>query len=175
MDQRAFSADGFLIRQEYCSTWPYGHMSSDINGCGWIAAYNLLHALGREISCDEVNVQLGAILPGGGFLGTPFHTLRTYLHRQGLLLRYSRGKRATAQAMQRSTGGIVRYLEGKEPHYVAFWRADEQHLRFFNVLPELSDYQSRAEDFLNERLRLPIVRALTTEESPPETMIPKYR
>ena len=44
----ALSADGFIIDQRKTDNIPFGAVTSDRNGCGWIACYNLLRALGRD-------------------------------------------------------------------------------------------------------------------------------
>lgn len=47
MLENAFSPDGMIVRQSLATDVPYGRYPSSRNGCGWIATYNLLRAVGR--------------------------------------------------------------------------------------------------------------------------------
>ena len=38
-----FSPDGYICDQDCFSSVRYRTMRADINGCGWIAAYNIRH------------------------------------------------------------------------------------------------------------------------------------
>ena len=49
---------------------PYGRFSSARSGCGWVAAYNILHAAGWDPSADRVRRGLEKGLLLGGVLGT---------------------------------------------------------------------------------------------------------
>ena len=40
-----FSDDGYIIDQDYFDEYEYRTMQASINGCGWIAAYNIRHFL----------------------------------------------------------------------------------------------------------------------------------
>ena len=55
------SADGYITDQDCFSSVRYRGMRADINGCGWIAAYNLRHALGQEADWDDVRQELDAM------------------------------------------------------------------------------------------------------------------
>lgn len=43
-----YSKDGFIIDQARLTNIRYGVFTSDINGCGWIAAYNFLKRMGED-------------------------------------------------------------------------------------------------------------------------------
>lgn len=53
-----FSPDGYIRDQDCFSSVRYRSMPASINGCGWIAAFDLLHFLFREEDWDSVRSAL---------------------------------------------------------------------------------------------------------------------
>ena len=49
-----FSPDGYIIDQDCLSQIEYRTMPASINGCGWVAAYNLRRYLGHEVRFEDV-------------------------------------------------------------------------------------------------------------------------
>ena len=49
-----FSDDGYIIDQDYFDEYEYRTMQASINGCGWIAVYNIRHFLGHSVSFQAV-------------------------------------------------------------------------------------------------------------------------
>ena len=47
METKGFSPDGFITDQDCFEDYRYRTMQASINGCGPIAVYNILHALGQ--------------------------------------------------------------------------------------------------------------------------------
>ena len=43
-----YSKDGYIIDQARVTNIRYGALTSDINGCGWIAEYNFLKRMGQD-------------------------------------------------------------------------------------------------------------------------------
>ena len=72
-----FSSDGYIVDQKQLQGYPYGRYSSDWNGCGWIAAYNLLKSRGQDVSCDEICREMSGRLRFGGFFGTSVENVRS--------------------------------------------------------------------------------------------------
>lgn len=157
-----FSADGYIIDQNCMAGYPYRGMTSDINGCGWIAAYNLRHAAGQEAAfgdvCGEMNRMYVFQIPGP----TPMRKLRRYLRRY-LPHRYTAGRKRSQAAAETARAGILRYWEGNEPHFVAFVRQDDGLCRFFNVADGKEDFLCSVEDFFRSRVRRGWIRVLTIE------------
>ena len=60
-----FSSDGFIRDQDCFSSVRYRTMPASINGCGWIAAFNLLHELSGEEDWDRVRRELDDLHPSG--------------------------------------------------------------------------------------------------------------
>ena len=81
-DPRMYSADGYCIDQGASQAIRYGKCSSAQNGCGWIAAYNLLHLAGKPYPPARVRAGLAPTLWMGGRMGTRATALWRYLHRQ---------------------------------------------------------------------------------------------
>jgi hypothetical protein len=130
----ALSEDGYIIHQGRTGNIPYGPVKSSLNGCGWIAAYNLLKALGRPLPRPEaLSRQLARGTPLRGVAGTSPRRLRRFLQAQGIPLAAAFSRRLAPAFARHAKAGIVYYLDGHEPHLVAFKAATGGRLRFFNV------------------------------------------
>ena len=155
-----FSSDGYIVDQDHFSAYPYHGMTSDINGCGWIAAYNLRHAAGQDAGfeevCREMNGMYRLKIPGP----TPMRVLRRYLRRY-LSCEYHAGKRAAEAAAEKSSAGILRYWEGKVPHFITFVRTDGDTFRFFNVDDGLEEMNETMADFFRDHCHRGYIRVLT--------------
>jgi len=155
-----FSDDGFIIDQDRFAALPYRRMSSDINGCGWIAAYNLRHALGHgtghEEVCREMDGMIRLRIPGP----TPMHVMRRYLARYTDAALTAGRERALA-AVKSSRAGVLRYWEGREPHFIAFVRRPDGLYRFLNVADGQEDISLPADAFFAVHCRRGWIRVLT--------------
>lgn len=157
-----FSWDGYIIDQDCFGAYPYRGITSDINGCGWIAAYNFLFA--REKSKDhravhrEMNAMFPLQIPGP----TPVRVLRRYLKRY-TVYRFTAGRKRALAAAKGSDAGVLRYWEGKEPHFISFIRAGEDAFRFFNVADGQEDICLSMETFFREHCHRGWVRVITDQ------------
>lgn len=156
--ERGFSSDGYIIDQNCLGAYRYRGMTSDVNGCGWVAAYDLLHAQGRDVAFETVHRDMNAMFPLQIPGPTPVRKLRRYLARYGDY-RLAVGKKAAFQAASQAPAGIIRYTEGRTPHFVPFVRVGEGKFRFFNVTDGLEDYEATMEEFFT-RCRRGLTRAL---------------
>lgn len=147
-----FSPDGYIRDQDCFSSVRYRGMPASINGCGWIAAYNLFRFLGRAEPWDTVRRELDDLhrirMPGPTLLPV----MRGYLLSRVPQLREFRGREAALEAAARSRAGIFRYREEKVPHFVSYLRTEEGY-RFFNVADGLEDAVLSMEQFGREHLR----------------------
>lgn len=147
-----FTDDGYIIDQKRFAGYRYRTMRSDINGCGWIAAYNLLHALGSDIGFDRVRQEMDAMIrlrvPGP----TPIRVLRRYLGKS-TDVEVVPGRKRAVQAAEACRAGILRYWEGREPHFVAFLNRGDGTFRFLNVTPGRKQIICPMSRFLEERCR----------------------
>lgn len=158
---QGFSADGYIIDQDCFSAYRYRTMSSDINGCGWIAAYNLQHALGQPADFDAVRAEMDAMFPLPAPGPTTMRVMRRYLDRHvpGYVLTV--GRPAAAEEAARSRAGILRYSEQRVPHFVAYVRGGDGRCRFFNVADGLEDFTEEMRRFVAVRCARGCLRAFT--------------
>ena len=91
-NDKAFSKDLYIIDQDCFHEITYRTMPADINGCGWISAYNLRHYLGQDVNYDDVRLEMDEM----HYLKVPGPTLmvvmRAYLKNMSL-----RQKRLSAE------------------------------------------------------------------------------
>ena len=160
----AFSSDGYIVDQDYFSPVRYRTMPANINGCGFIAAYNMRHFLGQEVTWQEVLEELDAMhtlrIPGP----TLMRVMREYLDKYVPGWVETVGRDEALAAAAGSTTGIFRYHEGYEPHFVSFVRQDNGGFRFFNVADGLEDFSCSIEQFGREHFLRGTVIALTVPE-----------
>ena len=147
-----FSADGYIIDQDCFSSVRYRTMPASINGCGWIAAFDLQHFLSGTEDWDRVRRELDdghrIRMPGP----TMLPVMRSYLLSRIPGLQEVRGREEALAAASRSRAGIFRYREEKTPHFVCYFRT-EAGFRFFNVADGLEDAVMPLENFGAEHLK----------------------
>lgn len=156
-----FSSDGYICDQDCFSSVRYRTMRADINGCGWIAAYNLRHFLGHDVHWEDVLRELDELhsfrVPGP----TLMRIMRVYLAKYIPDYVESDGREEAIAAAKECRAGIFRYQEGHEPHFVSFIRTEDGQFRFFNVADGLEDFCADMDLFAEEHLRRGTVIALT--------------
>ena len=160
-----FSAEGYIRDQDCFSSLRYRTMPASVNGCGWIAAYNLRRFLGQTEDWDAVRRELDGLhpvrLPGPTLLGA----MRAYLARYVPGITETAGREEALAAMARSRAGILRYREGWEPHFIFYLRRPEG-FRFFNVADGLEDAVMPLEQFGAEHLRGGLTVLFSLSETP---------
>lgn len=163
---KGFSRDGYINDQNAFSDYRYHSMTSDVNGCGWVAAYNLRRAAGQAVDFDEVRRDMDAmfLLPIPG--PTPVPKLRRYLRRH-LRFRFVGGRRAALAAAEKSAAGILRYWEGRTPHFITFIRQADGRYRFLNVSDGREDIVRRMDDFFERHCRMGYIRVLVIDRDGP--------
>jgi hypothetical protein len=141
-----FSADGYIIDQNYLSDYRYRGMTSDVNGCGWVAAYNLRRAMGHDVPFTAVHQEINAMFPLQIPGPTPMRIMRRYLRRY-MSVSQMGGRRRVLSAAASAPCGILRYREENVPHFVTFLRLPSGEYRFFNVADDQEDIQLPMETF----------------------------
>ena len=168
LPSEGFSPDGFITDQDCFSGVRYRTMSADNNGCGFIAAYNLRHALGHAVEWDDVRAELDAMhtlrIPGP----TLMRVMREYLDRYVPGWVETDGRDEAIAAAESSRAGLFRYHEGHVPHFVSFVRQEDGRFRFFNVNDGLEDFTATMEQFGREHFTRGAVIALTVPAEPGE-------
>ncbi len=156
-----FSPDGYICDQDCFSSVRYRTMRADINGCGWIAAYNLRHFLGHDVTWESVLRELDEMhalrFPGP----TLMRVMREYLAKYVPDYQETVGKEEAAAAAKGSRAGIFRYQEGHEPHFISFIHTEGDQFRFFNVTDGLEDFCTDMDSFAERHFRCGNVIALT--------------
>ena len=141
-----FSSDGYIIDQDYFDEYEYRTMSASINGCGWIAAYNIRHYLGHSVRFETVMNEMDHMhslrIPGP----TTMPVMRAYVRKYIPGMTEHIGRDAAFEAAKTSRAGILRYTEDDVPHFISFIRCGEAY-RFFNVNDGLEDYVCSMEMF----------------------------
>ena len=161
--EAGFSREGYIVDQDCFSSYRYRTMPANINGCGWIAAYNLRRFLGHAVTYDEVRRELDEM----HFLRVPGPTLmcvmRKYLSRHVPEHRETVGREEALQAARESRAGIFRYREDHVPHFVSYIRQEDGSFRFFNMADDLEDCVMTMEEFIQEHAATGTVIVLTVQ------------
>lgn len=174
IDRRALSSDGYLKDQDYLANYPYGYWPTSFNGCGWIAAFNLIHTLRPEVTPDEVYRGMLEYLTYNGRHGTPFPDLAAFFRkRAGIPCRRIYGKSEILERLSEKgvlKEGVLRYVEGDTPHYIAFYEVSPENLpaevripdpllpgegpfyRFFNAADGLEDFAANMKNFRRDHI-----------------------
>ena len=141
-----FSPDGYIIDQDYFDEYEYRTMHASINGCGWIAAYNIRHFLGHGIGFEavlhEMDLMHSLRIPGP----TTMPVMRAYLRKYIPAMTEHTGREASREAAIDCRAGILRYTEADVPHFISFIRVGAA-FRFFNVNDGLEDFTCAMEMF----------------------------
>lgn len=157
----ALSRDGYIIDQRQTENIPFGAESSNVNGCGWIAAYNFLKAMDREIDPEQLLCDLEKTLLFRGRLGVNLFCLVRELKKQRLPLDFSLGYFHAQCLSERCRAGIILYFTGKRNHFAAFRREADGRLRFFGAVPGKDrDMQTMAE-FYRDHVKFPLAVTIT--------------
>ena len=135
MPQNPFSADGYIINQDKTAHIPYGGQTSAYSGCGWIAAYNFLRAMGAGQNLDPA--ALSRALATGWFKGSagtgPFR-LKRYLEGRGYRFATACTKKGAAALAPNAKAGILLYVEARHGlHFVTFLAHNGAEKRFLNA------------------------------------------
>lgn len=143
-----FSQDGYIIDQDYFDAYEYRTMHADINGCGWIAAFNIRHYLGHGVGFETVLNEMDRMhslrIPGP----TTMPVMRAYIRKYMPGMTEHIGREAARAAALGSRAGILRYTEAGVPHFISFIQEGEVY-RFFNVNDGLEDFTASMEMFFD--------------------------
>jgi hypothetical protein len=150
-----FTSDGYINNQSLTASIPYGRMDSSENGCGWIAAFNVLrHLEGKQPVPEIVAKSLLGGLVLWGYLGTwPFAIMR-FLRGRGYAVRWSLKKSVQKQIAASSAASVLLYVgpflrwSDFQLHYVMLYPCPGGRFRVLNFgsdphLESLDDLASR--------------------------------
>ncbi len=166
INEKKFSDDGYIIDQDLFTDCIYRTCTSDYNGCGWIAAYNLRHAMSDDVDYREVLREMDDMHEEKAPGPTLMRVMRAYISKYIPEVKETVGIKEAAEAAAKSYAGIFRYTEGDEPHFITFIRADKEKplFRFFNVNDDIIDEVIDMYQFAKEHFLKNSVIALTVPE-----------
>ncbi len=147
----AFDQEGMIINQGLTQQVPFGWFDSKAKGCGWIAAYNLLKILGREMTMQECKegLEKNAIL--GQVMGQNEVLLQLWLHKQGIKVHRSLpSDTLTNYLIPRSRAGILLYNHRSGAHYAAYRVLKGGRIQLYNAVYGKTDHIVSADAFLKE-------------------------
>lgn len=161
MKHPMLSRDGFIVNQPCACDAPYGKYMSAHNGCGWMAAYNVLRAL---CNCDDWQAVRDALNGGlhyGGRFGTGPLRLRRYLMQCGLRAKMAFTSYGILKQSAVCRAGILLYFTPYGTHYAAFVpMQSEKKYRFFNA-ESGNEYQIETlREFCKKQCRRPVILAI---------------
>ena len=158
----ALNPEGYIIDQSRLKDIPFGYATSDRNGCGWIAVYNFLRALGRTEEPETLAREMEKTLLGDFLAG---------VHPLGILWALGRNRRIPldwavrpfhAQLLcEKAPAGIVWYFAGATNHYAAFRREADGKLRFFGAIYGKRDHVCSLAEFFSDCSKGPLTLVLT--------------
>lgn len=157
--EKGFAPEGYITDQDCFPQLIYRGIGSNINGCGWIAAHNFLLALGMTPGYETVHRDMNAFFPRQIPGPTPVRVLRRYLRRFGAFP-LAVGRKKSLATGRTCRAGILRYWEGKEPHFIAFVPQEGGLFRFFNVCDGGEDMTLSLEEFFRTHCRRGLVRLI---------------
>lgn len=135
-----FSKDGYIIDQARVTDIRYGALTSDINGCGWIAAYNFLKRMGKTVDGKTIADELIRYTLFRGLVGTDLFRLRRYFRRHGYRMPIQWHWNKKAHLSEGTSAGVIWYCHKDGFHFVTFYADDaiapkedgEARFRFLN-------------------------------------------
>lgn len=157
----ALSSDGYIIDQRRTDNIRFGRTPSDRNGCGWIACYNFLKALGQTPDPDALLRELERTLLGNGALGLNFFALVHTLKKQGLPLNFAFRPIHAQTLSETARAGIILYYTGKRNHFAAFRREPDGTLRFFGAIPGAARHEISMAEFYWDFVKFPLALTIT--------------
>jgi len=166
---KGFTQDGYICDQEQLTDFPYRTVTTDYNGCGWVACYNLRRFLGQEPEtmdvCREMDGMHWLRFPGP----TDMSVMRKYLAKYIGKFKETRGRAAAIDAAKKAKAGIFRYHEEHIPHFITFVETGRQAedgekiFRFFNVNDDMWDFTSTIDSFAEKHFVGGPVLSLTVD------------
>ena len=164
MQPKALSSDGYIINQDLVSDIPYGRLSSDINGCGWIAAYNFCKAMGRPQNELVLSRLLAAGSPFNAALGTGPKRLKHFLQNMGFTLKTTTSHRKAVLLGQKARAGILLFFGAKiNVHYVTLISCGDGRFRVLNAVYGQEDHYTTLDEFFEQYAKFPFIYLMTAQ------------
>ena len=164
-----YSPDGYIVDQAQVTDIRYGALMSDINGCGWIAAFNLLKHFDQEHEEQALANELIRHSIFRGLLGTDLFRLRRFVKRHGYRMPIVFRWNKKARLPEGTSAGIIWYCHKDGFHFVTFYAdgsippsADgEARFRFLNGHAGKELHIDTMHGFLTQNNVIPFALILT--------------
>ena len=157
-----YSKDGYIIDQARVTDIRYGALTSDINGCGWIAEFNFLKRMGQSIGEKTLADELIRHTLFRGLAGTDIFRLRRHLKRHGYRMPIKFRWNKKARLPEGTSAGIIWYCHKDGFHFVTFYADDAiqpeeggARFRFLNGLAGKEDHFDTMRGFLTKNNVIP--------------------
>lgn len=164
MQPKALSSDGYIINLNLVSDIPYGRLSSDINGCGWIAAYNFCKAMGTPQNEAVLSRLLAAGSPFNAALGTGPKRLNTFCKTWRLLLKTTTSHRKAVLLGQKARAGILLFLAQKSMCIMLhLFHAAMGVFRVLSAVYGQEDHYTALDEFFEQYAKFPFIYLMTAQ------------
>ncbi len=163
-----YSGDGYIVDQARLTNIRYGVFTSDINGCGWIAAFNFLKRMGQDVQEQALADELIRFSLFRGLIGTDLLRLKRTLKRHGYRTSLKFRWNKKARLPEGTSAGLFYYWHKDGPHFVTFY-ADESILpsgdgepkyRFFNAIAGKENHVDTMPGFFTKHNIIPFTLIL---------------
>ncbi|MEE8808373.1 MAG: hypothetical protein SOI44_08155 [Lactimicrobium sp.] len=132
-DSAIFDPYGFLISQGRMQNLPFGRYTTSEKGCGWIAAYNLCKACGKEQFMQETAEGLAKTNLFHERFGENFFLIQYFLKQKGIVSKWYLGSNGMiAKKMAESGAGILLYGHSAGTHYAFYINLGNGSYHFYN-------------------------------------------
>ncbi|MDP3447720.1 MAG: hypothetical protein Q8S22_06625 [Eubacteriales bacterium] len=163
-----YSKDGYIVDQARLTHIRYGVLTSDINGCGWIAAYNFLKRMGENVDEKTLADELIRHTVFRGLVGTDLFRLRRKLKKHGYRMPIKFRWNKKARLPEGTSAGIIYYCHKDGFHFVTFYADEslppeedgEARFRFLNGLAGKENHISTMRGFLTKNNVIPFALIL---------------
>ena len=129
-----FDEEGFIVRQDNTDVIPFGLFNSKDKGCGWIAAYNLLHL--NQINLDIYDVS--SCLSQSDFFFSAFGESVFLLYKmlkEKLPVKFlSHTEKYICNRIRSSDCGILLYYYKHGAHFTMYRKIDLDKYQFINAV-----------------------------------------
>ncbi len=163
LNPKALDEEGYIIAQKRLTDVPFGTLTSDKNGCGWIAVYNFLKAMDREKDPETLVKTLEKTLFPSSRFGMNFIALAGYLRLQGIPLNLSLRPFHSQQLSESCRAGVILYRAGKTNHFVAFRREAGDKLRFYGARSGTIHHDMTMGEFYFDYVKFPLTLTITAK------------
>ena len=148
----AWTEDGYIQNQDLLTGYTYRTMPAKENCCGPVAVYNLCRHCGQNRQFEDLLHEMDDMhllhVPGP----TLMYVMRKCLTKHLPGWEEVHGRNEAASQACRSSMGIFRYHEGKIPHFVGYYRENENGFHFYNICDGKENIIMPMEEFTGNHL-----------------------